>query len=359
MRVASFFSGIGGLDQGFVDAGFEVLYANENHPATADVFALNHRTTLIDRRSIAEISVRDIPEVDGFIGGPPCQSWSVAGASRGDGDPRGRLIWDYARLIGEARPKFFVLENVPGLISRPHRGSLVKLLGLLSGSGYDVSYGVLNAGRYGVPQSRDRVFIVGYRKDRNSFFSRPEEISMSQSIGEALKGLAFENAVRVGHSERGFLETDPVTANHFLKTEHFSYIYMSRNRVRAKDSFAFTVQASSDHAQLHPNAPPMKQIGQDQFIFVPGQEHLYRRISVRESARIQTFPDDFALVYSSIRDGYKMVGNAVPVKLANAVGSRILEDFAGIALPTRSRKTYRGSIGRFDARQTQLPLFSA
>lgn len=359
MRVASFFSGIGGLDQGFVDAGFEVLYANENHPATADVFALNHRTTLIDRRSIAEISVRDIPEVDGFIGGPPCQSWSVAGASRGEGDPRGRLIWDYSRLISEARPKFFVLENVPGLISRPHRGSLVKLLGLLSGSGYDVSYGVLNAGQYGVPQSRDRVFIVGYRKDRNSFFTRPEEVDVSRSIGEALVGLEFEDAIGVGHSARGFKETGPVTANHFLKTEHFSYIYMSRNRVRPADSFAFTVQASSDHAQLHPKAPPMKQIGQDQFIFAPGYEHLYRRISVRESARIQTFPDEFELVYSSIRDGYKMVGNAVPVKLAAAVAGKILDDFAAVSLPIRSRKTYRGSIGRFDARHTPLPLFSA
>jgi DNA (cytosine-5)-methyltransferase 1 len=314
---------------------------------------------VVDRRSITEVSVKDIPEVDGFIGGPPCQSWSVAGASRGDGDPRGRLIWDYARLIGESRPKFFVLENVPGLISRPHRGSLVRLLGLLSGSGYDVSYGVLNAGRYGVPQSRDRVFIVGYRKDRNSFFSKPEEVPESQSIGGALEGLEFEKAVGVGHSDRGFLETDPVTANHYLKTEHFSYIYMSRNRVRPEDSFAFTVQASSDHAQLHPKAPPMKQIGQDQFIFSPGQEHLYRRISVRESARIQTFPDDFSLVYASIRDGYKMVGNAVPVKLAKAVGARILEDFAGVSLPFKTRRIYRGSIGRFDARHTPLPLFSA
>ncbi len=359
MKVASFFSGIGGLDLGFINAGFEVVYANENHPETSRVFRENHPQTHVDTRSLVDVLPEDVREVEGFIGGPPCQSWSVAGARRGDVDPRGRLIWDYASLIARKRPKFFVLENVPGLMSRMHRQSLIKLLGRLSGGGYNVGYGVLNAGDYGVPQSRVRVFIVGYRSDSAMFFTRPPESEASISIGEALDGLGFADASGLRHGDRGFEDTEPFQGNHYLLSDHFSYIYMSRNRVRPPDSFAFTVQASPDHAQLHPSAPPMEPVKKDVFRFQPGSEHLYRRISVRESARIQTFPDSYAIRYRSIRDGYRMVGNAVPVKLAEAVASQIMNDVRGTGTPLSSKHVMRGSMDRFDSRQTAFPLFSA
>lgn len=96
----------------------------------------------------------------------------------------------------------------------------------------------------------------------------------------------------------------------------FSSIYMSRNRVRSWDEQSFTIQAGGRHAPIHPQAPKMEFVEQNHRILVPGKEHLYRRLSVRECARIQTFPDNFVFYYDKVAAGYKMIGNAVPVKLA-------------------------------------------
>lgn len=110
----------------------------------------------------------------------------------------------------------------------------------------------------------------------------------------------------------------------------FSSIFLSRNRVRSWDEFSFTIQAGGRHAPLHPQAPKMEKIGVDQMRFIPGQENLYRRLSVRECARIQTFPDDFIFHYKDVADGYKMIGNAVPVNLAsflaNSINEQILQN---------------------------------
>jgi DNA (cytosine-5)-methyltransferase 1 len=103
----------------------------------------------------------------------------------------------------------------------------------------------------------------------------------------------------------------------------FSSIFMSRNRVRSWDEQSFTIQAGGRHAPLHPHAPKMKFVEQNKRIFVPGKEHLYRRLSVRECARIQTFPDDFIFYYDKVSAGYKMIGNAVPVNLAKFLAENI------------------------------------
>ena len=100
-------------------------------------------------------------------------------------------------------------------------------------------------------------------------------------------------------------------------------MYMSRNRVRSWEECGFTVQASGRQCQLHPQAPKMEKIGTDKFIFAPGYENLYRRLTVRECARLQGFPDDFIFIYDKVDDGYKMVGNAVPVQLAQAIANHI------------------------------------
>jgi DNA (cytosine-5)-methyltransferase 1 len=117
--------------------------------------------------------------------------------------------------------------------------------------------------------------------------------------------------------------------NHEYMIGGFSTIFMSRNRVRGWEEQSFTIQAGGRHAPIHPQAPKMLFVEQNKRIFVPGQEHLYRRLSVRECARVQTFPDDFILEYVNVADGYKMIGNAVPVNFANAVANAVKEAFAG------------------------------
>jgi len=115
-------------------------------------------------------------------------------------------------------------------------------------------------------------------------------------------------------------------SNHEYMNGGFSTIYMSRNRVRSWDEPSFTIQAGGRHAPIHPQAPKMKFIDQNKRIFVPGKEHLYRRLSVRECARIQTFPDNFIFYYRDIADGYKMIGNAVPVEFARNIAVKIMQD---------------------------------
>ncbi|MCB0541830.1 MAG: DNA cytosine methyltransferase [Bacteroidetes bacterium] len=109
----------------------------------------------------------------------------------------------------------------------------------------------------------------------------------------------------------------------------FSTIFMSRNRVRSWDEQSFTIQAGGRHAPIHPQAPKMKFIEQNVRVFVPGKEHLYRRLSIRECARIQTFPDDFIFHYKKVAAGYKMIGNAVPVNLAMFLANSIKEQLKG------------------------------
>jgi DNA (cytosine-5)-methyltransferase 1 len=328
MRVASFFSGIGGMDLGFEQAGFSTVWANENETSAAKMFSANFPNAHLDVRSFDNIDFSEIPDdVDGFIGGPPCQSWSIAGAHRGDKDPRGAILWTYVKAIESKKPKFFVLENVPGMTSSLHRHSYRQLLSRLSDAGYNISHGVLNAKNYDTPQARKRLFIVGYRKELSIRFTTPEKGTQRLSLRESLLGLDPASARPLKSVERNFEESQPMTANHYLDQDHFSYIYMSRNRVPEWDEMAFTVQASASHAQIHPMAPPMKKLEKDVYRFATGYESRYRRISVRESARIQTFPDDFLIKYESITKGYRMVGNAVPVSLAKAVASRISADF--------------------------------
>ena len=116
------------------------------------------------------------------------------------------------------------------------------------------------------------------------------------------------------------------TLNHEYFIGDFSSMYMSRNRVRSWNEPSFTIQAGARHAPIHPQAPTMKFIEPNKRIFIPNKEHLYRRLSVRECARIQTFPDDFKYYYRDVGDGYKMIGNAVPVKMAEVIARKIIED---------------------------------
>lgn len=113
-------------------------------------------------------------------------------------------------------------------------------------------------------------------------------------------------------------------------TGGFSPIYMSRNRVRSWDEVSYTIQAGGRHAPMHPQAPKMQLVKQNVRIFVPDQESLYRRLSVRECARIQTFPDNFIFYYKNVSAGYKMIGNAVPVRIANILAKKIWDDLSGL-----------------------------
>lgn len=312
-QIISLFSGAGGMDLGFKQAGFNIVYANEYDKTIWQTFSYNFPSVKLDRRDLRNIDSQEIPNCVGVIGGPPCQSWSEAGSLRGINDARGKLFFEYIRIIKDKKPLFFVAENVAGILHSRHKEAFNSIINSFNELGYHVQYQLLNAKNYDVPQDRHRVFIVGFLNKNNFVFPEPNENFLT------LQDAIFD----LKNTVQPYQNNNQNEFNHEYYTAGFSTIFMSRNRVRNWHEPSFTIQAGGRHAPLHPQAPKMQFVEQNKRIFVKGSEELYRRLSVRECARIQTFPDDFKFIYQNILDGYKMVGNAVPVNLAYAIAKQI------------------------------------
>lgn len=325
MKIISLFSGAGGLDRGFEAAGFSVIWANEYDKDIWQTYEKNFPHTELDKRSIIDVQSSEIPDCDGLIGGPPCQSWSEAGALRGIEDKRGQLFFDYIRILKDKQPKFFLAENVSGMLAARHAKAVQNIKALLIDSGYNLSFALLNAVDYGVPQDRKRVFFIGIRKDLAFNFTFPCPIQNKLLLKDSILDLQ-KTAIPALESQRTN-GSSCLVPNHEYLTGGFSTIYMSRNRVRGWDEPSFTIQAGARHAPIHPQAPKMQFVEQDKRIFVQGKEHLYKRLSVRECARIQTFPDEHIFYYDNLVAGYKMVGNAVPCNLAYHLAKAIKQQF--------------------------------
>lgn len=300
------------------------MVANEFDKKICPTFRANFPDVQLIEGDIRAIPAEAFPTaVDGIIGGPPCQSWSEGGALRGIEDARGQLFYEYIRKLRAVQPKFFVAENVSGMLSVRHKEAVKQFVALFDSAGYDVNLKLLNANAYDVPEDRERVFYIGFRKDLGiRSFHYPEPCAQRLILRDSIWDLR-DSAIPAlpGNKTNGAACSVP---NHEYFVGDFSPIYMSRNRVRAWDEPAFTVQASGRQCQLHPQAPKMEKRDANHHFFVRGKEALYRRMSVREVARVQTFPDDFRFIYNDLNTGYKMIGNAVPVNLAYHVARSIL-----------------------------------
>lgn len=328
MNVISLFSGCGGLDLGFERAGFQVPVANEFDPTIYETFKVNHPATHLIEGDVRKVKKEDIlpylpGEVDGIIGGPPCQSWSEAGALRGIEDARGQLFFDYIRILKEFRPKFFLAENVSGMLANRHSEAVQNIIGLFEEAGYDVTLTMVNAKDYGVAEERKRVFYIGFRKDLYIHFAFPEGSTADDQKKLTLRDVIWDlQESAVPAAPKNHHNPNAINNNEYY-TGAFSPIFMSRNRVKSWDEQAFTVQASGRQCQLHPQAPKMVKHGVNDCRFAAGSEHLYRRMTIREIARIQGFPDSFQFLYKDTNNAYKMIGNAVPVNLAYEIAVAI------------------------------------
>lgn len=327
MNLISLFSGAGGLDLGFQIAGFRIMIANEIDAKICPTFRANFPDVHLIEGDIRKLSPSDFPDdIDGIIGGPPCQSWSEGGKQLGLDDERGKMFLTYIDFIQAKLPKFFVIENVKGILSDKHFLTFKKMLDQLKGAGYVVHYQLMNAMDYHVPQERYRVFVVGIRRDIdvNYQFPQPDNscfIALCQAIGDITEEPRKYTSERVDTRYDKWL-------NHDVYMGPFDERFMARNRVRGWNEVSYTMQAKARNCPLHPQAPKMVYVSRDKQIFRPGYEHLYRRFSVRECARIQTFPDGFRFIYHDVCDGYKMVGNAVPPRLGRAIALSVKEAFS-------------------------------
>ncbi|GHP81284.1 hypothetical protein JP0050_07700 [Helicobacter pylori] len=251
MNLLSLFAGAGGLDLGFEKAGFKIVVANEYDKNITPTYRLNHKNTQLLEKDIKNLQTNEINfSVDGIIGGPPCQSWSEAGNLKGIDDARGQLFYEYLCLLRELKPKFFLAENVRGMLAQRHETSVKNILNAFKECGYEVNTHLVNAKDYGVAQERLRVFYIGFRKDLkiNYIFPKGSTHLKKLTLKDVIWDLKDSVVCALAKNKRN----PNAINNHEYFIGSYSPIFMSRNRVKNWDEQAFTIQASGRQCQLHP-----------------------------------------------------------------------------------------------------------
>lgn len=306
--VVSLFAGAGGLDTGLEMAGFKTIWANEIDKDACETYMANHPDTYVERGDIR--NVKSFPKADVMVGGYPCQGFSLAG-NRLITDERNFLYREFVRALRSSNPKFFLAENVKGMLSMGSGRIIEAMVEDFKSQGYEVTYHLVNAKSYGVPQDRERVFIIGIRHDIAKDFKYVLPAPTHGDGSNSLKPyVTLKDAI-------GHLKPNEIGE---VYESGFSSRFLSRNRKRGWNEVSFTIQASGRHAPLHPSGEPMIKVGTDEFILPETSQH--RRLSAVECALIQTFPSDY-IWKGSIGSIYKQIGNAVPCLLAKAISKPI------------------------------------
>jgi DNA (cytosine-5)-methyltransferase 1 len=311
----SLFCGGGGLDLGFTLAGFRPLFSTDVEPAYCRTISKNLSKHISEPHCMTEITgdyVRSKVnrDIDVVIGGPPCQSFSILGSRKATADPRGKLVFEFARFISEVRPKAFLFENVPGILSVGKGRDWQELLTYLKETtGYHLRWTRLNAVTFGVPQYRERVILVGMRDDVP--FAWPKE-EYATTLNDVLLP-----SPRLAHMALEGVEGLP---NHILR-EHCERVSTRYSKIKPGS------RDRVDHTdRIHPDRPSGTVLvgsgaggGRP---FIHPYEH--RHITVREAARLQSFPDWWCFEGGPTAS-YRQVGNAVPPIMAMAVAKSILK----------------------------------
>lgn len=295
----SLFCGAGGLDMGFERAGFKTIWANDfNQDACKTHRSWSNATVVCG--DISKVNYAVIPASDVILGGFPCQGFSLSGPRKID-DSRNVLYKHYVKLVQLKMPLAFIGENVKGLLTMDDGRIIDAIIAEFSECGYDVYYKLVNAKNFGVPQDRERVIIVGFRKDLNiNGFEIPDTNGETMSLKEAIGDMPEPKADEICDAP-------------------YSSRYMSRNRKRCWDDVSYTIPAMAKQVTLWPGSPDMIRYDKDTWRFGQGNT---RRLSWREAAVIQTFPKDLNFE-GDLTSIYKQIGNAVPVKLAEFIANHI------------------------------------
>jgi DNA (cytosine-5)-methyltransferase 1 len=302
MKIASLFSGAGGLDLGFKKAGFEIVWANDNDSDAVETYSKNLGSHCV-LADIEKLDIRELPKVDGIIGGFPCQGFSVANTQRAVDDSRNTLYKSFVKAVRIGQPKFFLAENVKGILSLGGGAVFKYIIKDFEKAGYVCTYALVNAADYGVPQNRQRVLIFGLRKDlvksEIEWPPAPTHKGRQISVGKVLANVP-----------------DPGSPNRLKNHVHSQFKlkfngYIS-NRAVDPNKPSPTITARGDHK------------GGAMIIHHPSNK---RRMTCREVAIVQGFPMNFEFV-GSMTSVYKQIGNAVPPPLAYAAAKQILKNLS-------------------------------
>lgn len=398
--VAGLFSGCGGLDLGFIQAGFNVVWANDFFKEAVETYKKNISNHIV-LGDITKISSSEIPnDFDILLGGFPCQGFSIANIKRSMEDERNFLYKEMLRVIGDKQPKYFVAENVKGLLSMQKGKVIEMIINDFQNIGYDVDYKLMKASEYGVPQHRERVVIIGNRlglknpfpkkthgdeEDLIPFFSTKEAVGHLSNVRIRDKNFVLKGEKIINHKARTNVHDEFWGRKHkvnqfdicdYLKywrsksgwstkrvDEHFGYAHTAGHWFR-KDNGSGSIPNPSDWWELKKilgfddkydkqvTELELKPITFEQSLRINNWEtpsdtitatgpeihpNKERRMSVRECAIIQTFPNDFEFV-GSLGNMYKQIGNAVPVLLAKKIASEIKKELQKYDDKQRNRR---------------------
>ena len=347
--VISFFSGAMGLDIGLIKAGLNVVIGQDFEQACVDTMHANgHKALAGDIRNIQPETLLNmtglaVGEPFMICGGPPCQPFSTAGKRLGINDPRGSLFMDFIRMIDYIRPRFFVMENVKGIMSSPLKhlpseeqdkndpqqklGTVLDvILSEFDKLGYKTVYGILDAVNYGVPQFRERFVLIGSRDNEDIFLPFPTHFQMHQNaecrwktVGEVIKDLEDDpgECGTLSEERKKYIHMVPEGGNWRDLPKEVIPIAMGGAYESGGGKVGFYRRLSyTQPAPTITTAPAQKAT----MLCHPKKD---RPLSVKEYARIQQFPDDWIFVGTTAAK-YKQIGNAVPVGLAEAIGEAVI-----------------------------------
>lgn len=345
--VIDLFAGVGGLSLGFEMEGFDILLANEFDQSIATAYKENHKSTNVVVGDITSLDLSKVfgeyvNKIDVVIGGPPCQGFSQKGKRKTINDERNFLFKHYVKVVKFVKPKYFVMENVPNLLTAEKGFFLNEIKGLFKDYGYSIRYGILNAADYGVPQNRRRAIIIG------KYLANPPELPLpckqKVTIWDAISDLAylesgegeFEQEYRNSPKsdyEKKMRKESKILYNHMatkhsaLALERLSLIPPNAGKevlpkkhiTKSVYSGTWSRMKQNDVAVTITTRFDTPSSGKFTHPF------LNRAITVREAARLQSFPDTFKFIGSKMSQ-MKQVGNAVPPLLARKIAHVIMND---------------------------------
>jgi DNA (cytosine-5)-methyltransferase 1 len=323
------FAGIGGFRKGFEDAGFNCVFTSEINPQCQKVYQTNFRD--IPFGDITKIEPNNIPDFDILLAGFPCQPFSISGRKMGFEDTRGTLFFDICRIIEEKQPNTIILENVKHLIHHDKKRTFSTILKALTALGYNVTHKILNAKDFGLPQNRERIFIIATKKHYFDFgklkkhkkvilrdfldeegdfeYVDKSEYTLINSPKDQESGLIF-----VGYRNKNIWKKG-VREN----TEHLSRVHRQPNRIYSIDG-------------THPTIPSQETAGRF-FIYIPELDAV-RKLTINECYRIMGFPKNF-IKHQTIGEQYKQIGNSVAIPVIRAIAESIKEQKLLIDEPQR------------------------
>lgn len=318
-RFIDLFAGIGGFRIGFEQNGYECVFSSEKNKYCQEVYEANFGEKPFG--DITQIQPEYIPDFEVLLGGFPCQPFSISGKKQGFKDTRGTLFFDVCRIILEKQPKVVVLENVKHLIHHDKKRTLKTILRSLEELGYNVSYKLLNVKDFGLPQNRERIFIIGCKK---SFFNfaqletRPmpvlEDYLDTTGEFEYLEKSEYTLIQNPRRQPTGLLFVGYRNKNMWKKgvrpnTEHLSRVHRQPNRI-------YSVEG------VHPTIPSQETSGRF-FIYLPKMDKV-RKLSIDECYRIMGFPRGF-IRHERVGERYKQIGNSVAISVIDAIAKQIIK----------------------------------